>query len=144
MAFVESALQRFYFAVARKRKALEIIQTSDAVSAEYLEIFLRYSSVSVGNVHQVGDRAVLKADRDRHVVPAVASRIREGRGHDRLHGAVNDGSRPVDEMTQLADNAATVLRMLHPAAARDKPGVAADVDEHGFSAAAEEVLQLFG
>src|ERR1700678_3398385 len=143
MALVSSAFECLGLATAGEVESFEVIDARDTASAEYLEILLPNCSIPVRSVQQICHRAILKADDDGDVVAAVASCVRQCRGRDCLYGAAHHSSSPIDEMTQLANDPAAILRVLDPAVAGDKPSVTANVYQHGLGASGEEVLQLF-
>src|ERR1700678_1312308 len=143
MALVLSASRCLGLAVAGEGERFEVIDAGDTASAEHLEIFLPHRSIPICSVQQICHRSVLEPDDDRDIVTVIASSVRQSSGSDCLQGGTNDSSRPINEMTQLANNPATILRVLDPTASGDEPGIAADVYEHRLGAAGEEALQFF-
>ncbi len=143
MAFVPATFDRLRLAVAGQRKSLEIIHARDASFAEYLEIFLCHRTISICEIQQIRQRSVLKGDGDGYVIAVVASGVRQGRGGHRPHWAAHNSSRPIDKMTQLANDPSPIARVLNPTGARDEPSVAADMYHHWIAAAGEESHQPF-
>ena len=67
--------------------------------------------------------------------------VRQARRGHALDGGADDGARPIDEMTEFADN--TSAGAVNPVVRRDVSGIDARVDQHGLAAVIEEQADFF-